>query len=105
MGQVDPVTLQKLIATIQAPSQGGVAPAAAAAPPNGGLDLQAILSSLGGQQPAAPQQVAPQGHYGAPYGAQPQAPPHQQPPQSGPPANGDAAAQVQNIMAQLARYR
>ncbi|KAK0384402.1 hypothetical protein NLU13_8489 [Sarocladium strictum] len=108
MGQVDPATLQKLIATIQAPAHAGVPPAAAAAtaaPPGGGLDLQAILSSLGGQQPAAPQGTAPQGHYGAPYGAQQQAPPQQPPPQSGAPATGDAAAQVQNIMAQLARYR
>ena len=102
MGQVDPATLQKLLATMQGPSYGG-GPAAAAPAPNGGLDLQAILGSLGGQHPAAPQQPAPHAQYAAPYGAHPQAQP--QPPPGAPTGNGDSAAQVQNIMAQLARYR
>ncbi|KAH8174761.1 RNA recognition motif domain-containing protein [Sarocladium implicatum] len=102
MSQVDPATLQRLLATMQAPNQSG-APAPAAPAPNGGLDLQAILGSLGGQQPAAPQPPAPQPQYGAGYGAQHAA--QQQPPAGAPAGNGDSAAQVQNIMAQLARYR
>lgn len=105
VGQVDPATLQQLIATIQAPSQHGVPHPAAAPPANGGVDLQAILGSLGGQQPAIPQHGAHSGQYATAYGAQQFAAAQQPPQQTGPPANGDSAAQVQNIMAQLARYR
>ena len=67
-------------------------------PANQQVDIQAILGSLGGQAPAQP---APhQGQYGGAYGAPaPGAP-------NGANANDPAAqAQVQNIMAQLARYR
>lgn len=109
MGQVDNATLQRLLSSMQgAPQAPGVVPAAPAgydigapAPAaNPQVDLQAILGSLGGsapvQQPQQPQHAPPpQGQYGGTYGAQPGAAPD----------GGDAAAQVQNIMAQLARYR
>ncbi|KAG5928778.1 hypothetical protein E4U42_008033 [Claviceps africana] len=104
VGQVDNATLQRLLSTMQ--SQGAAPPAggvyghgnAATSPPQ--IDIQAILGSLGGatQQHVPPPQVP----YGASYAAQP-------PNGGGIPksagANGDAASQVQNIMAQLARYR
>ncbi|KAL6870540.1 hypothetical protein J3F83DRAFT_736705 [Trichoderma novae-zelandiae] len=111
IGQVDNNTLQRLLSTIQAGSAGampgGLAkPAGPAANAHAPVDLQAILSSLNGG--AAPQQhhgAHPQMQYGVPYGGG----------QHGPiPAvgvapqaagTGDAATQVQNIMAQLARYR
>ncbi|KAL6413868.1 hypothetical protein AUP68_03398 [Ilyonectria robusta] len=99
MGQVDNATLQRLLASIQTAPQGTAAqhgPNAAAAGPSQ-VDIQAILGSLGGNA-AAQQQLPPQGVYGAPYGGQ-------QAPNGGGAANGDAAVQVQNIMAQLARYR
>ncbi|KAF4481579.1 RNA-binding [Fusarium agapanthi] len=99
MGQLDPASLQQLLAQVQggvqnpAPAQGGTSAAAAgAAQP----DIQALLGSLGGNGavPQHQQQQHPSGPYGASYGHVPQ-----------PPSNGDAAVQVQNIMAQLARYR
>lgn len=99
MGQLDPASLQQLLAQVQggaqnpAPAQGGTSAAAAGAPQP---DIQALLGSLGGNGavPQQQQQQHPSGTYGAPYGHMPQ-----------PPSNGDAAVQVQNIMAQLARYR
>lgn len=105
IGQVDNNTLQRLLSTIQAGSagvvpgglaHGGAKPAAPAA--NAPVDIQAILGSLNGG--AAPQQHHPQMQYGAPYGGQPSVGVAQQAA-----GTGDAAAQVQNIMAQLARYR
>jgi hypothetical protein len=95
VGQVDNATLQRLLT-----SMGSAQGAAPAMPPNvatnmppaahgpSAADIQALLGSLsapGGQAPA---------QYGAPYGGQP-----------APASNGDSAAQVQNIMAQLSRYR
>ncbi|KAF7536315.1 hypothetical protein G7Z17_g13072 [Cylindrodendrum hubeiense] len=99
MGQVDNATLQRLLASIQTGAQGGAAQHGPNAPPAGPsqVDIQAILGSLGGN-PGAQQQAPAQGAYGAAYGAQ-------QAPNGGGAANGDAAVQVQNIMAQLARYR
>ncbi|EWG36951.1 hypothetical protein FVEG_00788 [Fusarium verticillioides 7600] len=99
MGQLDPASLQQLLAQVQggvqnpAPAQGGSSAAAAGAPQP---DIQALLGSLGGNGavPHHQQQQHPSGPYGASYGHGPQ-----------PPSNGDAAVQVQNIMAQLARYR
>ncbi|KAI5462301.1 hypothetical protein BGZ63DRAFT_354464 [Mariannaea sp. PMI_226] len=89
IGQMDNAALQRLVSSIQNGSYGGPSqPGPGGAP----VDIQAILGSLGGSQ----QQQAPQA-YGNPYGAHP--------PNGGAPANGDAAIQVQNIMAQLARYR
>ncbi|KAK4073883.1 hypothetical protein Trihar35433_3357 [Trichoderma harzianum] len=105
IGQVDNNTLQRLLSTIQAGSagvvpgglaHGGAKPAAPAA--NAPVDIQAILGSLNGG--AAPQQHHPQMQYGAPYAGQPSVGVAQQAA-----GTGDAAAQVQNIMAQLARYR
>ncbi|KAG5970981.1 hypothetical protein E4U58_000380 [Claviceps cyperi] len=103
VGQVDNATLQQLLSTMQ--SQGAAPPAAGVyghgntTAPSPQIDIQAILGSLGG---ASQQQVPPaQIPYGAPYAGQ----------QSNggiskqAAANGDAASQVQNIMAQLARYR
>ncbi|KAG6011045.1 hypothetical protein E4U21_000076 [Claviceps maximensis] len=103
VSQVDNATLQRLLSTIQ--SQGGAPPAggiyghgnAAVSAPQ--IDIQAILGSLSGahQQHVLP----PQAPYGASYAGQ-------QPNGSiskSAGANGDAASQVQNIMAQLARYR
>ncbi|EXM27933.1 hypothetical protein FOTG_06219 [Fusarium oxysporum f. sp. vasinfectum 25433] len=99
MGQLDPASLQQLLAQVQGgvqnptPAQGGTSAAAAGAPQP---DIQALLGSLGGNgaaQQRQQQQHRP-GPYGASYGHVPQ-----------PPSNGDAAVQVQNIMAQLARYR
>ncbi|RDA91300.1 hypothetical protein CP533_6331 [Ophiocordyceps camponoti-saundersi (nom. inval.)] len=112
MGQVDNATLQRILssmqgAAVQAPAMPagyGVGPPAAGSQ----VDIQAILGSLGGAPPPAPplpqqqQQQQQHGHhqgqYGPAYGSQ--AP-------NGGAANAtpDAAAQVQNIMAQLARYR
>ncbi|PNY29579.1 RNA-binding protein [Tolypocladium capitatum] len=105
MGHVDNATLQRLLSSIQgAPqAQGGIpgTPGGYGAPAPGvnpQVDIQAILGNLGGSAPA--QQHAPQGQYGgAAYGIQQPAAP------SGGANGGDAAAQVQNIMAQLARYR
>ena len=107
MGQMDNATLQRLLSAVQGAPQGGgqhipVGGVHTNAHPAGNpqVDIQALLGSLGGVP--GPQQAAgpPQAQYGAPYGAQ------------GPPGGagsmpqgGDSAAQVQNIMAQLARYR
>lgn len=114
IGQVDNNTLQRLLSTIQAGSpgaipggltHGGTKPAAPAAnAPQ--VDIQAILGSLSGGAaaplPHPPHQqhhgAHPQMQYGAPYGGQPAV-------VAQPAGTGDAAAQVQNIMAQLARYR
>ncbi|KAF4126049.1 RNA recognition motif [Geosmithia morbida] len=114
LGKVDPITLQQVLATLQyqqhqpppQPTMTGIPPphmGAATAPPQ--PDLQAILGSLAAPVTAPisspsvsrgaplPHSRPPQ-HYSSPYGVQ-------QPP----PLNGGDAAQVQNIMAQLARYR
>lgn len=117
IGQVDNNTLQRLLSTIQAGAPGAIPgglthgstkPAAPAAnAPQ--VDIQAILGSLNGgtaaPPPPPPQQQQQQHHgahpqmqYGAPYGGQPAV-------VAQPAGTGDAAAQVQNIMAQLARYR
>ncbi|KAK7422023.1 nuclear polyadenylated RNA-binding protein 3 [Neonectria magnoliae] len=98
MGQVDNATLQRLLASIQNSGQGATAQHMSNAAVSGAsqVDIQAILGSLGGNA-AAQQQAAVQGAYGAAYGAQ-AAP-------NGGVANGDSAVQVQNIMAQLARWR
>ncbi|RSM18863.1 hypothetical protein CDV31_002381 [Fusarium ambrosium] len=95
VGQLNPAALQQLLSQIQPGAQNPVhPPAGVSAPSAPQVDIQAILGSLGGN--AAAQQPPPNS-YGAPYGAQP--------PSNGAPPNGDAAVQVQNIMAQLARYR
>jgi nuclear polyadenylated RNA-binding protein 3 len=117
VGKLDNHTLQQLLASINGPGAvaaatppGGHRPHGSRGPPqaaNPQVDIQALLGSLGGggvaPQPGIPQ--PPQGQYGAPYGAPmgPNGPPAG--PGPGPGANGDSAAQVQNIMAQLARFR
>lgn len=114
-GNLDPATLQQLVATVQASSGPGQAPPYGggpshqqAGPP---LDVNAILASLtGGAHSAAPpvpsyapppQQGYPpagpsgsNGHY---------APPHAGAPMGAPPS--DSASQVNTIMAQLAKFR
>lgn len=112
MGQVDNATLQRLLSSIQGPAQapGGMpaapggygvnAPAPAAANPQ--VDIQALLGSLGGAAPTQ-QHAHPQGQYGAAYSAQPPTAPNGG--ANAAPAGAEAAAQVQNIMAKLARYR
>lgn len=106
VGQADNATLQRLLASLQAQGGGGggqqAATAAAAAGVNYGssslnaqLDMRTLLGDLGRAGQVAPsygQQPAQQG-YGLPVAA------------SGGLGAGDAAAQVQNIMAQLARIR
>ena len=89
MGKLDPSILQQVIA-------------AASGSGAGSTDAGAILGALNGQQqahqPQVPypqhyqQQTPPQQQYGAPYGGQAA-------------QSGDSTAQVQNIMAQLAKYR
>ncbi|KAF4340457.1 RNA-binding [Fusarium beomiforme] len=102
MGQLDPASLQQLLAQVQggvqnpASAQSGTNAATAGAPQP---DIQALLGSLGGNGVAQQPQQHPSAPYGASYGHGPQPPPN------GAPPNGDAAVQVQNIMAQLARYR
>lgn len=113
MGQLDNATLQKLLGTLNAPVQSPTPQQQN--PTNGQVDLAGILGGLMGK-PAQPQQ-------------QQQYPPQQQnqyPPQSATPnlgallgaaglgpaqtqaqvqGGGQSAEQVQNIMAQLARFR
>ncbi|EHK23563.1 uncharacterized protein TRIVIDRAFT_11373 [Trichoderma virens Gv29-8] len=109
IGQVDNNTLQRLLSTIQAGpagvvpgglAHGGAKPAAPAT--NAPVDIQAILGSLnGGAAPPQPLHAGhPQMQYSAPYNGQASVGVAQQAA-----GTGDAAAQVQNIMAQLARYR
>ncbi|KFY64935.1 hypothetical protein V497_01546 [Pseudogymnoascus sp. VKM F-4516 (FW-969)] len=114
VGQLDNATLQKLLGTLNAPIQSPTQQQQA--PANGQVDLAGILGGLMGK-PAQPQQQQPQ-----------QYPPQQQnqyPPQGGAAQNlgallgaaglgqqaqaqvqgGQSAEDVQNIMAQLARFR
>ncbi|KAF5023944.1 hypothetical protein F66182_3982 [Fusarium sp. NRRL 66182] len=102
MGQLDPSSLQQLLAQVQSGAQiPGPARANVNAVPaaTSQADLQALLGSLGGNPPSQqPQQHPPPGGYGGHYGARP--------PSNGvSPPNGDTAVQVQNIMAHLARFR
>lgn len=118
LSSVDPATLQQVLSSLQ-PQQHPLQlqttlqpqPGLAGMPPSmpgGGPqpDIQALLSTLGvpASAPSAPAPMpgAPAQYPGAPYAAQPPLHPHHQHAQ--PPPSGDAA-QVQNIMAQLARYR
>ncbi|KAL0939534.1 RNA-binding protein [Colletotrichum truncatum] len=95
MNGIDNATLQRLLASI-----GGQGAAnSAAGPPN--AQLQALLGSIQTAPPVAPTQPASYGVF-PPNGA-PAGPPSGNPPSG--PGGGDQAAQVQNIMAQLARYR
>lgn len=100
MAQMDNNTLQRLLSQIQSNPQAGLSGAGPPSGPHAGnqqVDIQALLGSLTGN-PAPQQQPTTQGPYGVPYGV---------PPSNGAPTAdpGAQAAQVQNIMAQLARYR
>jgi nuclear polyadenylated RNA-binding protein 3 len=123
MSQLDPASLQRLLASLQggqssaqpnlagllpqqAPPRQNLPPPNQAAPaPNSQIDVNAILASLKGPSaPQAPptQQARPPAGYGAPapapaYGA----------PQPGLPAGATAEQQqqVENIMATLAKFR
>ncbi|PHH77831.1 hypothetical protein CDD80_159 [Ophiocordyceps camponoti-rufipedis] len=105
VGQVDNATLQRILSTMQGAPQApamaagyGVGPPAPAA--GSQVDIQALLGSLGGAPPSG-QHGPPQGQYGAAYGSQTS---NGGTANTGP-SGADAAAQVQNIMARLARYR
>ncbi|OAA82039.1 Nucleotide-binding, alpha-beta plait [Akanthomyces lecanii RCEF 1005] len=103
VGQVDNATLQRLLSSMAAPVSNAMP--AAAAPPTGNahVDIHALLGALGGNPTAQAHPAVPAApHYGGPYGAG-QGPPPGPPPPGGA-TNGDSAA-VQNIMAQLSRYR
>lgn len=97
MSKMDNATLTQLLSVVQAGNAQQAAPTHAPAPAQ--PDLQAILGALGtgapAQAPAGPQ-------YGGYGQAAPIQPGHAAPPQSG---EGNSAAQVQNIMAQLSRFR
>ncbi|SPJ81657.1 related to RNA-binding protein [Fusarium torulosum] len=101
LGQLDPASLQQFLAQLQGSAHNpALAHAGAATAGVSQADIQALLGSLGGApaaQQSQQQHHPPPGAYGASYGAQP--------PSNSAPPNGDAAVQVQNIMAQLARYR
>ncbi|KAF5660736.1 RNA-binding protein [Fusarium heterosporum] len=103
LGQLDPASLHQVLAQLQSGTQNPALAQASANVATAGTsqaDIQALLGSLGGntaaQQPQQQHYSSP-GAYGVPYGAQPLS-------NSAPPS-GDDAVQVQNIMAQLARYR
>ncbi|CAI6093369.1 unnamed protein product [Clonostachys chloroleuca] len=102
LGNVDNTTLQRLLSSIQGAPSGAI-PAAMPhgnVPPAAQPDIQAILGSLSGGAPAHQHHVSGQAQY--PQSYPPQGPPG---PPAQSPGGGDSAAQVQNIMAQLARYR
>ncbi|EFQ31733.1 RNA recognition domain-containing protein [Colletotrichum graminicola M1.001] len=98
MSGIDNATLQRLLASMSSQGAGSVAANSAA-----GAASAQFHALMGGMQTAPPgAQTQP-----ASYGGQAYAP-NGQPPTSGHPApvgTGDSAAQVENIMAQLARYR
>lgn len=108
LGQVDNNTLQGLLASIQGSAQGqkpgphlgGTNTAANAS--NSQLDVQAILGSLGHNPAALQQATQAQNPYGGHYGGGGVVPSNAAPQQG---QRGDSAMQVQNIMAQLARFR
>lgn len=112
VGQLDNATLQKLLGTLNAPIQSPTPQQQQQAPANGQVDLAGILGGLMGKQAQPQQQQYPpqqQNQY-PPHGAtqnlgallgaaglgqQAQAQVH----------GGQSAEDVQNIMAQLARFR
>jgi nuclear polyadenylated RNA-binding protein 3 len=124
VGHIDNATLQRLLASLQAPQAGGaVAPhnpghMPGSVPPhatpnpnlptgaaNPQVDLQALLGSL--KAGAGAQNVPAQGGQAGGYPQQTYQNPNAASAPRPNPVGGsnDAAAQVQNIMAQLARYR
>ncbi|KAK8050828.1 hypothetical protein PG994_012558 [Apiospora phragmitis] len=98
---LDNATLQKVLAVMQ-PSTQSAMPGQPMMP-NAGMDVNSILGALGGNGPAPPPmpQHVPQHQHAASYAPAPYAsipPPH-------PSHAGENAQHVQNIMAQLSRYR
>ncbi|KAL5354066.1 nuclear polyadenylated RNA-binding protein 3 [Pseudogymnoascus australis] len=117
VGQLDNATLQKLLGTLNAPIQ-SPAPQQQQAPANGQVDLAGILGGLMGKSAQQPQQQQYPPQQQNQYSSQ-QA---QYPPQGATPdlgallgaaglgqqshmQGGQSAEDVQNIMAQLARFR
>lgn len=99
VGQVDNATIQQLLSVMATPSAPAL-PAASALQsnaPNGQVDINALLATLGGAAPGQAPPAAPAAQYGG-YGQAP-------PPGAPAPPHGDSAAQVQNIMAHLSRFR
>ncbi|KAK1503495.1 RNA recognition domain-containing protein [Colletotrichum tamarilloi] len=100
MSGIDNATLQRLLVSLN-PQGGPAAVNNAAGAAN--AQLQALMGGLRQAPPAAPTQPASYGGQAfAPNGAPPPNGPNGHPPATG---TGDSAVQVQNIMAQLARYR
>ncbi|KAK1968384.1 RNA recognition domain-containing protein [Colletotrichum sublineola] len=98
MSGIDNATLQRLLASMSSQGAGPAAANSAAGAAN--AQFQALM---GGMQTAPPVARNPPASYGGQAYA-----PNGPPPTSGHPApvgTGDSAAQVENIMAQLARYR
>ncbi|OAQ99631.1 hypothetical protein LLEC1_06755 [Akanthomyces lecanii] len=103
VGQVDNATLQRLLSSMAAPAPSAMPVAAAPPVGNGQVDIHALLGALGSNSAAQPHPTVPAAsHYSGPYSGG-QGPPPGHPPHNGA-TNGDSAA-VQNIMAQLSRYR
>ena len=93
VGQLDNATLQKLLGSMNMPQQSQNAPAASA---NSGIDFAGILGGLGQAQNQTPYQQSPPA--ADPYVAYSNGVSQQQAPQQN-------AQSVQNIMAQLAKFR
>lgn len=113
VAQLDNATLQKLLGTLSAPlPQQAPAPApfpqqqSILAPANGQVDINSILSMLGQVQQQPQQQAQHQPPQYAPQPQQPQPQPQQNPNQQYAAQQPQGGLQdVQNIMAQLARFR
>lgn len=112
VAQLDNATLQKLLGTLSAPlPQHAPAPAPipqqqpALAPANGQVDINSILSMLGQVQQQPQSQAQQQQPQYAPQALQQQQPPQNQNVQYGAQQPQGGAQDVQNIMAQLARFR
>ena len=100
VGQLDNATLQKLLGTLNTPPQQQQQQAYPNVNP--GIDLASILGGMRG--PQVPQQQAYQAPQQLQYGQQPMAPGYGNPGmQQGAPQQ--SAQQVQDIMAQLAKFR
>ncbi|KAK7968870.1 hypothetical protein PG988_007943 [Apiospora saccharicola] len=102
LNNLDNATLAKVLAVMQPGAQGAMP--GQPMMPDAGVDVNAILGALGGNGAAPPTmpQHAPQHHqHAASYAP----PPYGNIPPQHPPHAGDNAQHVQNIMAQLSRYR
>ncbi|EGX96657.1 arginine/serine-rich splicing factor, putative [Cordyceps militaris CM01] len=104
VGHVDNGTLQRVLTAMAGPVPNAMP--AAATPPvgNPSVDINALLSALSGPVAHTPPAAPAAAHFGGAYGGGGQVPPHHGPSRPSGTANGDSAA-VQNIMANLSRYR